>query len=966
MVSNSEEVLTKIEKNQQLEECESQTPFLVCLVGSKGAHEAIAAFFTQMQTGHKLAFIILIQDDGVEARALDEMLEKLSNFRFFQAANGLKIQAECIYRVLPTQRCSLREGVLQVGAGFSTSIDSLLVKLASDQQDRAVVIFLSGSGNLGLRGIRAISEQGGLILAQDPHTALCKDILHHVITSQLVDFVARPEKMPQHILRWINHRGKLEAPLDVAVGQSHEIQEILNILRYHSGHDFSQYKKNTICRRLERRMINLHLDTIKDYVRYLERDSEERDNLLKEVLIGVTNFFRDHLAFEALKSTILPHIFKNVMSQNLLRIWVPGCSTGEEAYSLAMAVHETMAVTGQKIELRIFATDIDKTAVDFAREGRYPKSISSDVSPDRLENFFVEGIEDYRIRKEIKDSIIFAHHNAVRDPPFSKVDMISCRNLMIYLEPVLQQKLLRIFHYALNANGILFMGSSETTGDSSGCFVPFERKWKFFERKNAATFPSRRSLDFDTPYQSMTVPVERPRTFMQTPRKPSIRDISQEALLSVFAPPSVICDVTGDILYIHGRISNYIEPAPGEARLNIYAMAKDAIKLELSRGMQRVLATSEVVSFTNIPFDSMGEARALDMIIRPIVKDTFQQRLLIITFDEKASRAEASAHVINMERVDPTEHAHNIERELIFTREYMQNLVEQLETSNEELKSLNEELQSSNEELQSSNEELETAKEELQAVNEELVTLNAELQAKLEELSITNSDLDNFLASSSIATIFLNRYFLITRYTRSTTKIFNLIPSDIGRSLGDIASQMKYDRVMEDAEEVLNTLAPLERLVELRDGRILAMRITPYKTVKNHIDGVVISFTDITEQRLLEQTASMFRDIIDKSPSITLVLDKEEKIVYANDAFAGLVGSDKANVLGRLPQEIGLQLTGPKVLAEIEQSSDETKDIWHGEIELKGPRDHAIKAKAIAAKVPSKQFRYIIVLTHRS
>ncbi|HYX37271.1 MAG TPA: CheR family methyltransferase [Oligoflexus sp.] len=941
------------------------TQYYVCIGCSAGGLAVLETIIPKLPFGQGVCYIVIMHLNPDTESYAGELLNRHSSLPVIKAEHGMPAQAEKIYIIPPNTELTIHANTLVLAKRARMPIDGFLISLAEDQQERAIAVILTGAGSDGTVGIRHINENNGLVIVQDPGTAEFQGMPQSAQNTNLADIIAAPEDIPQHIQDWINKQGKLIPVIETAVlspTSNMELQRIVGVLRSHSGHDFTLYKKNTLRRRIERRMIAQKMDSLGTYIRLLEAEPAECERLLKEILIGVTSFFRDPEAFEVLKALVIPQILQHVVSDKSLRIWIPGCSTGEEAYSIAMCVFEACQANPWEIELRIFASDIDKDSIEIAREGRYPKTIASELSPERLKNFFVEGVNDYRIKKELKERIIFAVHNAVRDPPFSKVDFISCRNLMIYLEPPLQQKLLRIFHYALNPGGMLFLGSSETTGDASNLFLSFEKKWKFFERKSTASFPNR-AMDFEpNNYFTDPVPVERARAALPTPRKPSIRELSHEYLLSAYVPPSLICDNAGDILFIHGRMADYIETAPGEAQMNIFTMARDEIKLEISRGFQKVLNTNQAVRFADIKLRRFNELISIDIFIRPSPEFSYQQKILVISFETRQAEPLTPENLVHLDQKSIDEHTQNIERELLFTREHMQSLVEQLETSNEELKSMNEELQSSNEELQSSNEELETAKEELQAVNEELVTLNTELQIKIEELSTANNDLDNFLSSSSIATIFLNRHLLITRYSRSATRIFNLIPSDIGRSLGDFATQMKYDKVLVDAEEVLSILVPIERAVELKDGRKLFMRITPYKTAENVIDGVVIGFSDITEQNRIEQIAAMYQQICEKIPSMLLVFDRDQKIIFVNPECRKILGQGIKDESSATLRDFGINDLKIRD-AILNNETVLSRQDWRDKIRLQVDQGSEITAEATIMEIRlSDRAHYLLIL----
>ncbi|RYZ57446.1 MAG: chemotaxis protein CheR [Proteobacteria bacterium] len=867
-------------------------PYVIALGASAGGLTAIEAFFKNMPEGQNAAFVLIMHMAENHESPIAEILRGVTRMKIVAAENGLTLEKDTIYYVPSNREAKIINGSFDISTVRSVSpIDYFMTAVASVYAERAVGIILSGAGSDGAQGSKQIRAMGGLVMVQDPESADHASMPNSSIQASETEFVFAPREMPRHIIKWIMNDGSSVGSegLKLRTESAIDLQRIIFLLKTTTGHDFTFYKKNTIKRRLERRMAAHNLDLLSDYVRFLETDLNERNRLLKELLIGVTNFFRDAEAFEALRHEVIPHILKDYVAGKPLRMWIAGCSTGEEAYSIAITVLEVCKELNIQVDLKIFASDIDKDAIEQAREGLFPVTINHDVSEERLTRYFVLRGNEFQIKKEVKDLIIFSHHDVARDPPFSKLDLISCRNLMIYMEPVLQQKLLRIFHYSLLPGGFLFMGNSETIGEAAGMFTTFDKRWKFYERKASYVSPSR-GADFEAFRNFAQTQPELQRTTTSMPRKMAIRELSQDFLLTHFAPPSVVCDELGDILYIHGKTSNYLEPPMGEARLNIFAMAKDDIKLEVSRGFQKALTTEEGVRFSNIKIKAGNDIVNLDITVRILTRPQQISRMVMVTFEEGMIEPILDENTYHVDYQGRDEHVREIERELLFTREHMQTLVEQLETSNEELKSINEELQSSNEELQSSNEELETAKEELQAVNEELVTVNAELHEKIEELSTANNDLDNFLSSSSIATIFLDRHFLITRYSRSTTRIFNLIPSDIGRSLGDIVSQVRYEDVLLDAEQVLENLSTVERMVEMKDGRWLFMRINPYKTSDNVIDGVVIGFSDISEQRRLEKQSSILHKIVELGKIPVLVFDKNESILYISRMLQQMLG----------------------------------------------------------------------------
>ena len=624
------------------------------------------------------------------------------------------------------------------------------------------------------------------------------------------------------------------------------------------------------------------------YVTYIRDNPSEVKILFKDLLIRVTRFFRDPEAFELLKDNILPGLFKRTGKEGLLRVWVPGCSTGEEAYSMAIALHEFITEQNLASKIQIFATDIDSDSVETARRGIYPDSISADISQERLKRYFTREDGAYRISNKIREIIVFAVQNVTKDPPFSKVDLISCRNLLIYLGPELQKKLIPLFHYALKPEGILFLGTSETIGTFSDLFSAVSNKWKVFKPKKTSLI-SAASMDY-YPARMKTAPVK-----MQSPQKEltgeiSLGEMTEKLLTERYAPPCVIIDKDGSILYFHGRTGKYLEPSPGKARLNIFEMAREGLRLELRAEIRKAVTKKTDTVIKNLKVKTNGDIYTVNVDIRHINKPAHLKGLIMVVFEETAPslRAKAGKKLSQTEKQGSRRSA-ELEFELKSMREQLQSTIEELEASNEELQSTNEELQSANEELQSSNEELETSKEELQSVNEELMTVNAESQSKIDELTLVTNDMNNLLAATKIATIFLDNDLNIKRFTPAISKVVKLIQTDIGRPVRDFSSSLVYEDMVKDAGEVLRTLIAKEIEVSDKNGLWFLMRILPYRTIDNIIDGVVITFTDITEQKhaqeVLSDTLIYAESIVDTVRDPLIVLDTGMKVVSANRAF---------------------------------------------------------------------------------
>jgi two-component system CheB/CheR fusion protein len=636
----------------------------------------------------------------------------------------------------------------------------------------------------------------------------------------------------------------------------------------------------------------------------------EAQTLFKELLIGVTNFFRDPKSFEALKEKVIPRIFENREKQRSVRVWVPGCTTGEEAYSIAILLQEHMDAIKGEFGIQIFGTDIDPDAVETARIGLYPHSISADVSPDRLKRFFNREDTHYRVKKDVRERVVFAVQNVVSDPPFSKLDLVSCRNLLIYMDAELQKRIVPLFHYALNTDGFLFLGTSETIGGSTNLFSVIDRKHKLFQRKETA---ARGEAGVDMPLHPInggSAPRPDPRERHPLTRTTN-RDLAEQSLLQSYSACGALINEKQEVVYFHGQTGAYLEPAQGEVNWNIVAMAREGLKIELANAIRRAGTQKKTVRRERLSVKSNGGEHIINLVVHPVMEPPSKRGLMMIVFEgvhhDVAKQVEKPETKRTAKEKD--RRVRELEQELESAKQYLQTAIEELETSNEGLKATNEELQSANEELQSTNEELETAKEEQQSVNEELVTVNAELQQKIDQLTKANDDMNNLLASTQIGTVFIDNDLKVKRFTPAATDLINLLPSDLGRPVSHIASNLSYDRIVEDIEETLRTLNPKEVEVETKDGQCYSMRIRPYRTSENVIDGVVIAFVDISEQsrmrEIVEESRRFAESIVDTAREPLLVLDENIRVVSANRSFYKTFAVTKEKTEGRRLYELG-------------------------------------------------------------
>ncbi len=892
---------------------------VVGMGASAGGLEAFEQFFTHMPANTGMAFVLVPHLAPSYKSIMTEILQKYTKMAVMEAENGMAVEPNKVYVIPPNKDMAILNGALQLMEpagvhGQRHPIDFFLRSLAKDQREKAIAIVLSGTGTEGTLGSREIKGEGGLVMAQDTESAKYDGMPRSAIATNLVDFILPADQMPEHLIRFskgikLRERKKTDVSKDTLTDN---LQKVFVLIRNHTGHDFSLYKKNTIIRRIERRMTVHHLGKMADYIRYLRESPNEIDLLFKEILIRVTHFFREPESYEAFAKKVLPSLFKKKSYDQLVRIWVPGCCTGEEAYSLAMLFLEHMKKIKQNYSIQIFATDLDHEAIEMARVGLYPNTIDVDVSQQRLKRFFIKKDGSYKIKDEVRDLVVFADQNLVKDPPFSRMDLISCKNLLIYMEPQLQKKLLSNFYYSLNPGGILFLGASESIADLTDVFSVIDKKWKLFELKDKKIqFPPAR---LDQPVLDPTqIATRATRTeHLVRAERVDIDELTRGILLDRFTPPCVIINKEGDILYIHGRTGNYLEPAPGKARLNIFEMARSGLKLELRAVTRTAIGKGDEAILDHLEVKTNGETHHCKLLVKPFKKPAILKGLLMVVFEALPTPQHQTATGKRTGTKDKTDrHISELKTALKATREHLQTNIEELETTNEELQSSNEELQSANEELQSTNEELETSKEELQSVNEELVTVNAELQNKNDELTQAGNDMANLLSSTRIASIFLDDNLCIKQFTPEVTRIINLIETDRGRPIHDIVSKLKYKSLKADAAAVLKTLAVKEKEVEDESGLWYQLRIMPYRTLENVIDGLVITFSDITSQKKvqndLRDATTYAESIVETIREPLLILNSNFTILSANRSFYKAFRVTEKETTGRHLYTLGNQ-----------------------------------------------------------
>jgi two-component system CheB/CheR fusion protein len=882
---------------------------------SAGGLEAFEQFFRNAPPDSGMAFVLVSHLDPGHESMLTEILQRVTKMPVVEAEDQMQVEPNHVYVIPPNREMAIFHMTLQVSIpertrGQRLPIDVFLRSLAEEQGENTIGIILSGTGTDGTLGLRAVLGAGGVSFVQDPSTAKYDGMPASAVQSDLATYVLPVEKMPEQLTAYV--KTLIESKIRPAPPQpvvTSSLNKIMMTLRSKTGHDFSLYKQSTIKRRIERRMTAHNIEDTNAYARYLQERPDEVQHLFKELLINVTSFFRDPEAFAVLKKDILPRLFENKPENYTFRVWTPGCSTGEEAYSIAMIFREYMDDIKQNFKVQIYGTDMDEEAIATARSGVYPPNISIDVSKERLKRFYIKEETGFRIKKEIREMVIFAAQNVIKDPPFTKLDLLSCRNLLIYLEPELQNRIIPVFHYALKPGGALFLSPSESIGSFQDLFAAVSKKWRFYEVKKASLAANRAVMA-----DSLAMPVDKagsgPAEAMKIMKEPDVAELTKRALLQFYAPASVVTDEKGNIFYVHGDTGKYLRPAPGQASLNVIDMAREGAQMKLRTAIHRAASQKKEVVLKDVQVGTNGGSIRITLTVRPFSEPTTAQVLLIVCFQETAPQAKGKT----TQPVQPAIRGQSkrlieLEQELMCTKENLQATVEEMQASNEELKSTNEELQSTNEELQSTNEELDTSKEELQSVNEELMTVNAELQAKIGQLMKVQNDMKNILENTNVATIFLDANLAIKKFTREAVAVFRLVASDVGRSLSDIKSNIVEEDLIADAQAVLDSLIPLEKQVRTADKSWYLARIMPYRTHENVIDSVVLTFADITKLKKAEEEIQKAREyaenIVDAVRGPLIILNTDLKIVSASRSFFNSFHVSPEETIGQYLYNLG-------------------------------------------------------------
>lgn len=881
---------------------DSQT-VIVGIGASAGGLEALRNFFSAVPENSGIVFVVVQHLDPTHESLMADLLGRCTKMSVTQVVDQVQLEPNHVYVIPPNKDLAAKDGRLVLTQptkrrGLRMPIDFFFTSLANDQRESAVVVILSGSGSDGTQGARLVKENGGMIMVQDPKTAQHTGMPSSAIATGLVDYVLEPDQMPQALSNYVQHITSRGA---VTIYEEHEdLNRVLALLQAHTQHNFRFYKKTTLMRRINRRMGLHQIGSYSEYLEYLRTVPQEVNSLFKDLLISVTEFFRDAEAWEGLKAHALPQVCGNASSSQSIRVWVPGCATGEEAYTIGSLVLDYLYENKIDAEVQVFGTDIDERALEIARAGEYGESTVASVPPEYLARFFMHQDDSvYKVHRHLRDGIVFSLQNLISDPPFSRLDLISCRNLLIYLEPETQKKLIGIFHFALRPGGYLLLGNSETIGQNEDLFETVSKKWRIYRKINDSAIRSRK-VEFPIAGSRGQNAVRDGSTIVGERIKDGISDVSRAALIEAYAPASVVINRQYEVLYFHGNTDKYLKQPSGEPTINLLELLRDGLRNRVRGAIHRSISEGEDVLVTGLFVERDGDRELLRLHIRPMQGDEDLVGLVMISFLPDVAETGKVLEVDSQDRTIVTQ----LEYEIKATRGDLQSTIEELETTNEELKAANEEVMSMNEELQSANEELETAKEELQSLNEELNTVNSQLQEKVEHLENSNDDLNNLISSTQVATIFLNGRLEIKRFTPQANRLFRLISTDIGRPLMDVSQRFDLGDLQKQLESVISDLQPSHKQVRADDGSIYLQRIMPYRTQENHIEGLVLTYWDITQLSEKEEELRLSEERLSIAVSAGLFGIFDRKCThsdqdYYSDRWAQIFGYSLAELPSR-------------------------------------------------------------------
>jgi two-component system CheB/CheR fusion protein len=895
---------------------------VVGIGASAGGIEALNEFFKAMRPDGGMAFVVIQHLPPDRDSFMADILAKHTQMPVSQVLDGIPVEADHVYVIRPGHTLTIKEGVLRLGEsverpGHARPVDDFFRSLAEEQRERAICVVMSGMGSNGTAGARMIKAVGGVCIAQDPDTAKFPLMPRNLIEAGLADFILPPADIPQRLLHYATHpyttgRQNVEALLRT---ERHQYGEIITILRSRTRQDFSSYKKPTVLRRIQRRMGLNQLHELGDYASLLRQNPTEVGALSDDLLIHVTGFFRDGEAWEALRNQVIVPLVTEREAGTTIRCWVTACATGEEAYTLAMLLMEAAESAGKHFDVKIFATDMAERSLAHARTGAYPLGIEGELSMQRVERFFDKDDSRYRVKKVLRETVVFAPQNLLQDPPFSRLDICTCRNLLIYLDPEAQQRVLALLHFGLRKGGTLFLGNSETIGEHASMFEPIDKKWRIYRRVG----PTRKEgLEFPIP--SGLANTLRERGFPGAVPAISVPQVTNRTLLERYTPVAITVDRQHQVVYFHGDTSPYLDQPRGEPTRDILVMVREKLRSTVRAALHKASTENTRVTLSDGLLETGQGPRRISVTVAPFEKNAAPGYYLI-SF-QQLEETPPAATVAGSPPSDA-----QLENELLQVRSELQSSINELQTSNEELKASNEEITSINEELQSTNEELETNKEELQSLNEELSTVNAQLQAKMEELQSATNDLSSLLSSTDIAVIFLDRRFRIRRFTPAVKDLVELIPSDIGRPLDDLARKFDDPELLDDAATVLDKLVPMEREISSNSGRTYVRRVLPYRTADNRIDGVVVTFVDITARKAAEDALRQNEERLRRVVAIETVgiafFNADGQIVDANNEFLRLVGYTRPDLIaGAIRWD---NLTPPQWKQRTDQANSELK-----------------------------------------
>ncbi|MDB5054839.1 MAG: Protein-glutamate methylesterase [Bacilli bacterium] len=911
---------------------------VVGIAASPAKLEVLEQFFNHMIPTSGLAFVISQHSTAKYAALPLEIIEKFTPMKTFRALDKMDIVANCVYLLPPQKEFMIRSGKLFLidsdpKADQSKSADRFLCSLAESFGNRTIGVLLSGEGNDGILGIETINQVNGIAMVEA--SQLSKSIIKTEDESldNNSENILSPQEMPWHILEYIKfHTNHSKESIE------EERNTLFTILKQATGVDFSYYKQTSILRRIQRRMGKQGIESLHEYNRYLVDHPSEVSALQKDLLIGVTHFFRDIDAFHSISEKAFPVIFEQRAFEKQIRVWVAGCSTGEEVYSLAILFKQYMQDTKEEYNVKIFATDLDKESIQYASKGSYPQTIAKSVTPEQLRTYFVQVGNEYQINKEIRQMVVFAQHNILKDPPFIQLDLVTCRNMLIYLQPEMQQKVISLFHFALKPDAFLFLGPSETLGKLNHLFSSLDSKWNIYQYKEINHWLSTNSFGITEKLNEKKL---NHRNKVNARLKETGRMIKLDhiyaKLIEEYVPSSIIIDENNEIIHISGNASQYLIISKGKPSHSLFKMVPEQLSVAIRTALHKARKENKEIRYQDFLFKNADRLRTINLIAKPFAVNSTNDKLMIILFEEAAEirnvefnfEEDQNQLFFHMDH-NVNQHIKDLEQELLQAKESLQTTIEELETSNEEFQAANEELIVANEELQSTN-------EELQSVNEELMVVNNEYQYKIQELTQVNTDMSNFLISSNSATLFLDVKMNIRKFTPAITEEINLIELDIGRPLDDISHHLKYEHLISDAKKVLHTAMPMEKEVQSKNGRWYNLKITPYCTLESLNDGIVLNLIDITELKQASEDLLVLSYAIQQSPGCIVITDTERKIKYINTKYTEITGYTLEDLVDTTLELFSDNLSSEQIREIWNQASVEKK--WNGELINKGKND---------------------------